>query len=129
MKLNALCVCVQKETMSTLNCKLMECGPCPDGNTLNWSTEICGTNITQQGHRLTPFGFTLGRFRRRSELRRIQSAINFLAYFCTLSTDLAGELDVLGQDGDALGLDGAQVGVLEETDHVSLSGLRQGHDS
>ena len=38
----------------------------------------------------------------------------------TLSTDAAGELDVLGHDGDTLGVDGAQVGVLEETDEVSL---------
>ena len=30
-----------------------------------------------------------------------------------LSTDTSGKLDVLGHDGDALGVDGAQVGVLE----------------
>ena len=45
-----------------------------------------------------------------------------------LSADAAGQLDVLGHDGDALGVDGAQVGVLEETDQVSLAGLLQGHD-
>jgi hypothetical protein len=45
-----------------------------------------------------------------------------------LSADAAGELDVLGHDGDALGVDGAQVGVLEETDEVGLAGLLQGHD-
>ena len=33
----------------------------------------------------------------------------------TLSTDTAGELDVLGHDGDTLGVDGAQVGVFEKT--------------
>jgi len=38
-------------------------------------------------------------------------------------------LDVLGHDGDSLGVDGAQVGVLEETDQVSLAGLLQSHDS
>ena len=38
----------------------------------------------------------------------------------TLSADTAGELDVLGHDGDTLGVDGAQVGVFEETDQVSL---------
>jgi len=27
---------------------------------------------------------------------------------CSLSTDSAGQLDVLGHDGDALGVDGAQ---------------------
>jgi len=45
-----------------------------------------------------------------------------------LSADSAGELDVLGHDGDALGVDGAQVGVLEESDEVGLAGLLQGHD-
>ncbi|GMT16723.1 hypothetical protein PFISCL1PPCAC_8020 [Pristionchus fissidentatus] len=45
----------------------------------------------------------------------------------TLSTDAAGELDVLGHDGHSLGVDGAQVGVLEESDEVSLGGLLEGH--
>ena len=47
----------------------------------------------------------------------------------TLSTDAAGQLDVLGHDGDTLGVDGAQVGVLEQTDEVSLAGLLESHDS
>ena len=46
----------------------------------------------------------------------------------TLATDAAGELDVLGHDGDALGVDGAQVGVLEEADQVGLGSLLQGQD-
>ncbi|KAF8376109.1 hypothetical protein PRIPAC_82538, partial [Pristionchus pacificus] len=45
----------------------------------------------------------------------------------TLSTDAAGELDVLGHDGHSLGVDGAKVGVLEESDEVSLGGLLEGH--
>ena len=48
---------------------------------------------------------------------------------CTLSTDAAGELDVLGHDGHSLGVDGAEVGVLEESHEVSLSGLLEGHHS
>ena len=40
-----------------------------------------------------------------------------------LATDAAGQLDVLGHDGDALGVDGAQVGVLEQTDQVGLGSL------
>lgn len=40
-----------------------------------------------------------------------------------LATETAGKLDVLGLDGDTLGVDGAQVGVLEEGDEVSLNGL------
>ena len=47
----------------------------------------------------------------------------------TLATDTAGKLDVLGHDGHTLGVDGAQVGVLEQTDEVSLAGLLEGHDS
>ena len=46
----------------------------------------------------------------------------------TLTTDTAGKLDVLGHDGHTLGVDGAQVGVLEETDQVSLAGLLESHD-
>jgi hypothetical protein len=37
-----------------------------------------------------------------------------------LSADAAGKLNVFREDGDTLGVDGAQVGVLEETDEVSL---------
>jgi hypothetical protein len=40
-----------------------------------------------------------------------------------LSTDTAGELNVLRHDGDTLSVDGAQVGVLEKTNEVSLGGL------
>lgn len=47
----------------------------------------------------------------------------------TLSTNTPGQLDVLGHNRDALGMDGAQVGVLEQTDEVSLAGLLQSHDS
>ena len=47
---------------------------------------------------------------------------------CTLTTDASGKLDVLGHDCDSLGVDGAQVGVLEESDQVCLGGLLEGHD-
>ena len=45
-----------------------------------------------------------------------------------LATDAAGKLDVLGHDGDTLGVDGSEVGVLEEADEVSLGGLLEGKD-
>ena len=45
-----------------------------------------------------------------------------------LAADAARELDVLGHDGDTLGVDGAQVGVFEESDQVGLTGLLQSHD-
>ena len=37
-------------------------------------------------------------------------------------------MHVLGHDGDSLGVDGAEVGVLEETDHVGLGSLLEGKD-
>ena len=40
-----------------------------------------------------------------------------------LSSDPPGQLDILWHDGHTLGVDGAQVGVLEETNQVSLAGL------
>ena len=43
-----------------------------------------------------------------------------------LTADAAGQLDVLGHDGDALGVDRAQVGVLEQADQVRLRSLLQG---
>ena len=45
-----------------------------------------------------------------------------------LTTDAAGKLDVLGHDGDTLGVDGAQVGVLKEADEVCLGCLLQSKD-
>ena len=47
----------------------------------------------------------------------------------TLTTDTAGKLDVLWHDSDTLGVDGTQVGVLKETNKVSLTGFLEGHDS
>ena len=47
----------------------------------------------------------------------------------TLSTDTASQLDVFWHDSNTLGVNGAQVGVLEKTDKVSLAGLLEGHDS
>jgi len=38
-------------------------------------------------------------------------------------------LYILWHDGDSLGVDGAQVGVLEETDQVGLTGLLEGRHS
>ena len=46
----------------------------------------------------------------------------------SVSSDSSGELHVLWHDGDSSGVDGAEVGVLEETDHVGLSSLLEGKD-
>ena len=40
-----------------------------------------------------------------------------------LSSDSPGELDVLWHDGHTLGVDGAQVGVLKQSNQVCLTGL------
>lgn len=45
-----------------------------------------------------------------------------------LATETTGELQVLGLDGDALGVDGGQVGVLEEGDEVGLGRLLERED-
>ena len=47
----------------------------------------------------------------------------------TFSTDAASQLDVLGHDGHALSVDGAQVGVLEKSYQIGFAGLLQSHDS
>jgi hypothetical protein len=47
-------------------------------------------------------------------------------FLSALASDAAGQLNVLGHDGHALGVDGAQVGVLEQTHQVGLGGLLQG---
>ena len=36
--------------------------------------------------------------------------------------------EILWLDGDTLGMNGSQVGVLKERDEVSLSSLLEGHD-
>ena len=46
----------------------------------------------------------------------------------TLAADATCQLDVLRHNGHALGVDGAQVRVLEEADQVGLGGFLQGQD-
>merc|ERR1719321_75439 len=46
----------------------------------------------------------------------------------SLTSDSSGELHVLGHDGNSLSVDGTEVGVLEESNHVSLSGLLESED-
>lgn len=46
----------------------------------------------------------------------------------TFASDSASQLDVLGHDGDTLGVDGAKVGVFEEADEVGFAGFLESHD-
>lgn len=50
-------------------------------------------------------------------------------HLCTFSADSTGQLDVLWHDGNTLGVDGAQVGILEKTNQVGLASLLKSHDS
>ena len=50
------------------------------------------------------------------------------AHLRALAADAARELDVLGHDGHALGVDGAEVGVLEEADEVRLGSFLKRQD-
>ena len=44
------------------------------------------------------------------------------------TTDTASELDILGHDGNTLGVDGAQVGIFEKTNKVGLGSFLEGQD-
>lgn len=46
-----------------------------------------------------------------------------------LTTDTTCQLNVLRHDGDTVRMDSTQIGILEETNQVSLSSLLQSHDS
>ena len=44
----------------------------------------------------------------------------------SVSSDSLGKLEISGHDGNSLGVDGAEVGVLEEGDEVGLGGFLEG---
>ena len=46
-----------------------------------------------------------------------------------VSSDSLGELEIPGHDGHSLGVDGAQVSVLEQGNEVGLSGFLEGKHS
>merc|ERR1719187_2425453 len=53
--------------------------------------------------------------------------VSVLSRLGPLSPDPPGQLDVLGHDGDPLGVDGAEVGVLKQSHQVGLAGFLEGH--
>lgn len=61
---------------------------------------------------------------KRAVLLRSKRSFNHLS---TLAADTAGKLDVLGHDGHALCVNGAQVGVFEKAHQIGLAGLLQRH--
>lgn len=46
----------------------------------------------------------------------------------SLTTESSSELEILGLDGNSLGVDGGQVGVFEQGNEVSLGSLLKGGD-
>ena len=54
--------------------------------------------------------------------------VEYTLSLSSLSSDSSSQLDVLGHDRDSLGVDRAQVGVLEQADQVALAGFLQNHD-
>ena len=46
----------------------------------------------------------------------------------SLTSNSASQLDILSHDGNSLGVDCSQIGVLKKTDQVSLSSLLEGKD-
>jgi hypothetical protein len=64
--------------------------------------------------------------RRVKEGVRVRVRVRGVLYCAVLQSfapDAAGKLHVPGHDGDPLGVDGAEVGVLEESDEVCLGGV------
>ena len=53
---------------------------------------------------------------------------HLLSILRPLPADAACELDVLGLDGHALGMDSAEVGVFEEADEVGFGSFLEGQD-
>jgi hypothetical protein len=60
--------------------------------------------------------------------RAASSMSTLIRSLCTLSTDATSKLDILGHDCDTLGMDGAQVRILEKTNEVGLRRLLKGED-
>ena len=58
-----------------------------------------------------------------------EQPVGWLAWKClsAFTADTTSQLDVLGHDRHSLGVDGAQVDVLKQTDQVSLARLLQSH--
>jgi hypothetical protein len=62
-------------------------------------------------------------------LRKAGCISRKVPYLSTLASDTAGKLDILGHDGDSLGMDGTQVGILKQTYKICFAGLLQSHHS
>ena len=64
-----------------------------------------------------------------SEKSRWGERLKNLSFLGTLSADAAGELNVFRHDGHTLGVDGAEICVLEESNQVCFACFLKGHHS
>ena len=78
--------------------------------------------------RFSVFFPSLGATAKQCFLQRVCFGFRQRPSLSTFTSDSPGQLDILWHDGDTLGVDSAQVGVLEETDEVGLRSLLQGED-
>ena len=46
----------------------------------------------------------------------------------SFSSNSSGQLDVLGHDGDSLGMNGTEIGVFKESNEICLTGLLKGQN-
>ena len=60
--------------------------------------------------------------------KQTKSFFVFDAFLGALATEAAGELEIAGEEGDALGVEGQEVGVGEEAGDVRLGRLLEGGD-
>ena len=63
-----------------------------------------------------------------SKQSRNPPKLSHSANLVSLASETAGQLNILGLDGDTLGVDGAEVGILEERDEVRLDRLLESTD-
>ena len=66
------------------------------------------------------------RYINKLEIWKIRFHMNLVVILGTFTTDTASQLDVFGHNGHALGMDSAQVGVLEKTNKVGFGCFLQG---
>ena len=87
-----------------------------------WKVHYCVPKVTKVKCKLVGISF-------RKKCVALKRAVVLRSLFDlgALPSDSAGQLDVLWHDGDTLGVDSAQVGVLEQADEVSFAGLLESH--
>jgi hypothetical protein len=64
----------------------------------------------------------------KSRIDSIEQQDWLLMRLSALATDATGQLHVLGHNSHTLGVDGAEVGILEQADEVGLAGFLKSHD-